>query len=80
MRDLLRECPDLADVAEIRHLNGQESITFPGGGSIHFRSILASARGMCLDRCYVPIGTAADVVADILPALMTSEDGTLTGY
>jgi hypothetical protein len=82
MRDLLREYPELADVAEVRRVNGDESLTFPGGGTMQFRSFrtIARYRGACLDRVYVPIGTNTDVLMELRPTLATSQDGTLTGY
>ena len=82
MRGLLREYPELVDVADVRRVSGDESLTFPGGGTIQFRSFRTTARyrGACLDRVYVPIGTSADVLMELSPTLATSQDGTLTGY
>ena len=82
MKDLLCEYPELVEVATIRRVNGDQSLTFPGGGRVEFRDIHRTVeyRGACLDRIYVPIGTSTDVLMEIRPALATSQDGTLTGY
>ncbi|QDG87126.1 hypothetical protein [Pseudarthrobacter sp. NIBRBAC000502770] len=81
-KDLLRAYPELADVAEIRRPNGDQSFTFPGGGTVEFRDVgrTVEYRGACVDRIYVPIGTSQDILMEIRPALATSPDGTLTGY
>lgn len=67
-------------VEKISRANGRRAIYFHGGGNIHFISLRQSARGMSLDRVFVPIGTPKDVLADIIPALAASSDGVLTGY
>lgn len=81
-RELMRGYPELSDVADVRRASGAESLTFPGGGGIEFRTFrsIARYRGACLDRVYVPIGTGQDVLMELSPTLATSEDGTLTGY
>lgn len=66
--------------ATIRRVNGQHEISFPNGGRIRFLSFNQSARGSSFDRVYVPLQTPSDVLAEILPALATSDDGTVTGY
>lgn len=65
---------------KVSYVNGKHFIEFPGGGIIRFISLRQSARGLSLDRVFVPIGTPKDTLADIAPALCTSQDGVLTGY
>ncbi|AYN57477.1 hypothetical protein PBI_CORAL_1 [Arthrobacter phage Coral] len=78
-------CGRLADLVEgepavtVRRLNGAHSIDFAGGGSIVFRSFRSSHRGMSFDRVFVPIGTSADLVRELLPSLSVS-GGPLVGY
>lgn len=66
--------------ATYRLTNGNESITFPNGGVINFRSPRSSGRGFTADRIYVPYGTQDTVLEDILPALATSKDGAVISY
>lgn len=65
---------------KVSYVNGRHSIEFPGGGSIRFISLRQSARGLSLDRVFVPIGTDQAALEDIVPALCTSQEGVLTGY
>ena len=65
---------------KIIRANGRRVIHLHGGGSIRFISTRQSARGLSLDRVFVPIGTDDTTLADIVPSLCTSEDGVLTGY
>lgn len=63
--------------------NGDHWINFYGGGRIRFLSTnphARSARGLRLDRVFVPIGIDQDTLANIVPALATSREGVLTGY
>ena len=82
-RALVREFEQAAPVeriARISRVNGRCFIEFHGGGWIRFIATTQSARGMSLDRAYVPIGTKPDRLADLLPCLQTSTAGVLTGY
>lgn len=64
----------------ISRASGARRMDFHGGGSIHFMSLRGqSARGMVLDRAYLPIGTGPDTLVNIIPSLSTT-DGALTGY
>ena len=67
-------------VEKICRANGRRAIYFGSGGSIRFISIRQSARGLSLDRAFVPIGIDQDTLADVVPALCTSQEGVLTGY
>jgi hypothetical protein len=64
----------------VRRLNGQHEISFPNGGRIRFLSFNQSARGLAFDRVYVPLQTPSDLLAELLPSIATSDDGTVTGY
>ena len=66
--------------ATIRPVNGQHEISFPSGSRIRFLSFNQGARGSSFDRVYVPLQTPTDVLAELLPGLATSDDGTVTGY
>lgn len=77
-RDIVKEVP--ADYVErVSRLNGAHRIDFHGGGRIRFISLRQSARGLSLDRAYVPIPTDRDILASIIPSLNASA-GVLTGY
>lgn len=65
---------------KIFRANGRRAIHLHGGGSIRFISTRQSARGLSLDRAFVPIGTDQDTLTDIVPSLCTSQEGVLTGY
>jgi hypothetical protein len=67
-------------VEKISRVNGRHAIYLHGGGSIRFISTRQSARGLSLDRAFVPITTDGDTLADILPSLCASQEGVLTGY
>jgi hypothetical protein len=70
-------------VERISRRNGDHYIDLYGGGKIRFMSTYAnarSARGMSLDRVFVPIGTSRDVLGGIVPSLVTSREAVLTGY
>lgn len=66
-------------VYTVRRTNGAHSIEFAGGGSIVFRSFRSPARGLSLDRIFVPIGTGGELVRELLPCLNVS-GGPLVGY
>lgn len=68
------------NVEKVSRANGRRAIHLHGGGSIRFISTNQSARGLSLDRAFVPIGTDQDTLADIIPSLCTSQEGVLTGY
>jgi hypothetical protein len=67
-------------VDKIQRSNGRQAIFFRSGGTIRFISINQSARGLSLDRAYVPIGVPDQTLVDIIPALAASPEGVLTGY
>ncbi|ASR83171.1 hypothetical protein FDI29_gp01 [Arthrobacter phage Abidatro] len=72
----------MADVvARFRRVNGSHSIAFDrSGGSIEFRSLNSrGSRGASFDRVYVPVCSAPDKVAGVLPCLNVS-GGPLVGY
>ena len=66
--------------ATVRRVNGQHEISFPNGGRIRFLSFNQSARGSVFDRVYIPLQTPSDFLAELLPSIATSDDGTVTGY
>lgn len=68
------------NVEKVYRANGRRAIHLHGGGSIRFISINQSARGLSLDRVFVPIGIDQVILADIVPSLCTSQEGVLTGY
>lgn len=68
------------NVDKVSRINGRRAIYFHGGGSIRFISTRQSARGLSLDRAFVPITTDQDTLADIVPSLATSAEGVLIGY
>lgn len=63
----------------VRRTNGAHSLEFPGGGRIVFLSFRSSARGLALDRIFVPIGTDAELVRELSPCLAVS-GGPFVGY
>jgi hypothetical protein len=68
-------------VEHVSRVNGRHSIDFVGGGRIRFISTNSrGGRGLSVDRVFVPVGTAPDVLANILPMLVTSREAVLTGY
>jgi len=68
-----------ARVEKVRRTNGHHSIQFAGGGSIHFLSFRSPARGRSYGRIFVPIGTSADYLRELLPCLDVS-GGPFVGY
>lgn len=68
------------NVEKVSRVNGRRAIYFHGGGSIRFISTNQSARGLSLDRAFVPIPTDQGILAAIVPGLCTSQEGVLTGY
>lgn len=70
-------------VERVSRLNGDNRIDFHGGGRIYFRSThpnARGARGLSLDRVFLPIGTSPDILVEIVPALVASSEGVITGY
>lgn len=82
--DAAREFRRLLDVVprecDVRKANGQECITAPNGGSLHFRSVNSSGRGFSVDRAYVPVGISDIDLANTIPSLATSRDGAVVYY
>lgn len=66
--------------ATYRLTNGNESITFPNGGVINFRSLRSSGRGFLADRVYAPVGISDADLEDIVPSLAASKDGAVIYY
>jgi threonine synthase len=79
LADLLRDEFDADPGYTVRRLNGAHSIKFEAGGSIVFLSYRSPARGMSLDRVFVPIGTGGEVLAALVPSLAVS-GGPFVGY
>jgi Cft2 family RNA processing exonuclease len=82
-QELLSDVEDVLpreNVEKVSRLNGKHAIYLHGGGSIRFISTRQSARGLSLDRAFVPITTDRDTLAAIIPSLCTSQEGVLTGY
>jgi hypothetical protein len=67
-------------VEKVTRANGRRALHFHGGGSIRFISVNQSARGLSLDRAFLPRGTSEDVRAAIIPALATSREAAFPGY
>ncbi|MGY4543271.1 hypothetical protein ACVWY0_003204 [Arthrobacter sp. UYNi723] len=68
------------NVARLSRENGRQFIELNGGGIIRFISTRQSARGLSLDRVFVPVGIDRKFLEDIVPCLVTSPEGVLTGY
>lgn len=66
--------------ATVRKINGKHEISFPNGGIIRFLSVNQSVRGDVFDCVYIPMATSEDFLIELTPALVTSDDGLLTGY
>lgn len=66
--------------AEYRRTNGNESITFPGGGVLHFQSLRSGGRGFLADRVYVPSSISDTDLANVIPGLASSKDGAAIYY
>ena len=69
----------IADGATVRRTNGRESIEFPSGGRIWFKSFRA-ARGFVCDRLYVPERIRGDDLMNLAPSVCTSKDGAVIYY
>lgn len=67
-------------VQRLSRENGRQFIELHGGGIIRFLSINQSGRGLSLDRVFVPVGTDRKFLEEIVPCLVTSPEGVLTGY
>lgn len=78
-----RECflslPGEMPTATYRRTSGNESITFPSGGVIHFWST-RHGRGFTADRVYVPSNISDDDLASVIPSLASSKDGVVIYY
>jgi hypothetical protein len=71
----------IADGARVRRTNGDESIEFPNGGRIWFRSVRGrGARGFSCDRLYVPSRISQEDLLELVPAVMSSRDGAVIYY
>lgn len=71
----------IADGATVRRTNGAESISFPNGGRIWFKSARGgAARGFACDRLYVPSRISDDDLMNLAPSVMTSKDGAVIYY
>jgi hypothetical protein len=70
----------ITDGATMRRTNGAESITFPNGGRIWFRSVRASGRGFVCDRLYVPERISGDDLMNLAPSVVSSKDGAIVYY
>ncbi|QAY16054.1 hypothetical protein SEA_ELESAR_2 [Arthrobacter phage Elesar] len=85
-QDLARNFEDAVPVSlqealeYVSRANGRCRLDFCTGGSIRFMSLRQSGRGMVLDRVFLPITTDKNTLCEILPSLMTSHEGVLTGY
>lgn len=77
--ELAHKLESSAVAVTVRRTNGAHSLEFAGGGSIVFLSFRSSHRGRSLDRAFVPIGTSAELVAELTPCLNVS-GGPLVGY
>ncbi|WP_315913592.1 hypothetical protein [Arthrobacter sp. lap29] len=65
----------------INRTNGGERIDLVTGGGIRFAHLNERRRRAAVyDQVFVPIGTAPEFLADLAPALATSEVGLITGY
>lgn len=69
----------IADGAKVRRTNGAESIEFPNGGRIWFKSFRAG-RGFVCDRLYVPERISGDHLMNLAPSVCTSTDGAIVYY
>lgn len=65
---------------KVSRANGRRALHFHGGGSIRFISVNQSARGLSLDRAFVPRGISEDVLAAVIPALATSRVSAFPAY
>lgn len=70
----------IAGGATVRRTNGAESIEFPNGGRIWFKSARASGRGFVCDRLYVPERISGDDLMNLAPSVCTSKDGAIVYY
>lgn len=65
----------------IRRTNGGERIDLVTGGGIRFAHLTQRGlRAAVYDQVFVPIGTSQVFLAELAPALATSEVGLITGY
>ena len=77
--DMMDAYPEELTRPMVRRVHGRYAVQFDGGGTIRFYSLRSSHRGYSVDRVYVPLGTAGDVLAQLWPALAVS-GGTIVGY
>lgn len=66
--------------ATYRLTNGNESITFPNGGALHFQSLRSSGRGFTADRVYVPSSISDADLVSLIPSIASSRDGEFIHY
>ncbi|UYM26551.1 hypothetical protein SEA_BAUER_2 [Arthrobacter phage Bauer] len=80
-KDFISIADVIEDGATVRRTNGQESIWFPNGGRIWFKSVRSSgSRGFACDRIYVPERISGDDLMNLTPCVMTSKDGAVIYY
>lgn len=77
--DFISVADVIADGATVRRTNGAESISFPNGGRIWFKSFRAG-RGFLCDRLYVPEGISGEHLMNLAPSVNTSKDGAVIYY
>lgn len=65
----------------ISRTNGGERIDLATGGGIRFAHLTERRRRAAVyDQVFVPIGTSSEFLLDLVPALVTSKVGLITGY
>lgn len=70
------------EILEARLTVGREKLVVRGGGVVRvlpLRSV-AAARGVSCDEVFMPLGASAGAVASVVPCLVASPVGLITGY
>lgn len=73
---------DAPDGCKVVKANGNESVTFPNGGSVEFLTLrsLGSWRGQSADRVYVPANILSELMEEVAPIVAASKTAAVVGY